>query len=125
MGDLVAALSLAGVGQGDLVGLMVSRGRRGGGHERAVPSGQGPAADVAVADEKVRPRWTVWSQETARTLVGQGIRLATCWDVAAVHRLLFGGWRADPEYAWACLHGQSPGQVPAVVGCARPVQRGR
>jgi DNA polymerase-1 len=115
MGDLEAALSLAGVGQGDLVGLMVTTD----GALAVTMSGAewaGPAADVAVADAKVRPRWTMWSQETARTLVGQGIRLATCWDIAAVHRLLFGGWRADPEYAWACLHGQSPDQVPLVAG---------
>src|SRR6202030_469602 len=88
MGDLVAALSLAGVGQGDLVGLMVTTD----GALAVTMSGAewgGPAADVAVADAKVRPRWTMWSQETARTLVGQGIRLATCWDIAAVHRLLF------------------------------------
>ena len=115
MGDLVAALNLAGVGQGDLVGLMASAdgavAATEGGAEWA-----GQAADVAVADEMVRPRWAVWSQETARTLAGQGIRLATCWDVAAAHRLLFGGWRADPEYAWACLHGQSPDQVPVVAG---------
>jgi DNA polymerase-1 len=112
MGDLVAALSLAGVGQGDFVGLMMAAD----GTVTATASGAewaGPAADVALADEKVRPRWTVWSQETARALVGQGTRLTTCWDVAAVHRLLFGGWRADPQYAWACLHGQPPGEVPA------------
>jgi DNA polymerase-1 len=71
-------------------------------------------ADIAAADEKIRPRWAVWSQDTARALTGQGIRLATCWDVAAVHRLLYGGWRADPGYAWACLHGQPPGEVPPV-----------
>jgi DNA polymerase family A len=115
MGDLVAALSLAGVGQGDLVGLMATAD----GAVAATASGAqwaGPAAEVAVADEKVRPRWTVWSQETARTLAAQGVRLATCWDVAAVHRLLFGGWRADPPYAWACLHGRSPDQVPVAAG---------
>jgi DNA polymerase-1 len=62
-------------------------------------------AEVALAEEAVRPRWVVWSQETAARLAGSGTRLATCWDVAAVHRLLFGGWRAEPEVAWACLHG--------------------
>ncbi len=46
--------------------------------------------------------------------MAHGVRLATCWDVAAVHRLLFGGWRADAGYVWACLHGQSPDEVPAV-----------
>ncbi len=73
-------------------------------------------ADVGVADEKVRPRWVVWSQEDARRLVGAGVRVATCWDVAAVHRLLFGGWRAEPGYVWACLHGEAPDEVPAVSG---------
>jgi len=33
----------------------------------------------------------VWSQDDARELVTRGVRVATCWDVAAVHRLLFGG----------------------------------
>jgi DNA polymerase I len=69
-----------------------------------------------VADEKIRPRWVVWSQESARELVARGVRVSTCWDVAAVHRLLFGGWRAEPAYAWACLHGQAPEDVPAVTG---------
>jgi DNA polymerase-1 len=56
----------------------------------------------------------VWSQGDARELVASGVRVATCWDVAAVHRLLFGGWRAEPGYVWACLHGQAPDEVPAV-----------
>ncbi|MGH3208191.1 MAG: DNA polymerase, partial [Trebonia sp.] len=73
-------------------------------------------ADVGVADEKLRPRWAVWSQQDARGLVAGGVRLATCWDVAAVHRLLFGRWRAEPGYVWACLHGQEPDDIPAVTG---------
>ena len=32
-----------------------------------------------------------------------------------VHRLLFGGWRAEARYAWACLHGQKPDEVPAAT----------
>jgi len=109
----VAALERAGVGAGELVGLSVAA------DGSAVAAADGAewetsVADIAAADEKIRPRWAVWSQDTARALTGQGIRLATCWDVAAVHRLLYGGWRADPGYAWACLHGQPPGEVPPV-----------
>ncbi len=37
-------------------------------------------------------------------LISAGVRVATCWDIAAVHRLLFGGWRADPARVWARLH---------------------
>jgi DNA polymerase-1 len=55
----------------------------------------------------------VWSGETAVTLTAASVRLATCWDVAAVHRLLFGGWRADPGLAWARLQ---PGLAPLASG---------
>ena len=65
------------------------------------------------ADREIRPRWAVWSQETAQALVAGGVRLTTCWDVAAVHRLMSGGWRADPAYTWASLHGVPADQIPA------------
>ena len=74
------------------------------------------ADEVAGADLAVQPRWVVWSQETGRALIGVGVRVATCWDVAAVHRLLFGGWRAEPGYVWACLHGEAPESVAAASG---------
>ena len=114
MGDLVSWRVDVGVRRGDLVGLWI------GGDGEVTVAGDGgewggSVADVAAADEKVRPRWVVWSQETSRELVRHGARVATCWDVAAVHRLLFGGWRAEPAYAWACLHGQAPEDVPAVT----------
>ncbi|HEY6494529.1 MAG TPA: DNA polymerase [Trebonia sp.] len=111
MSDLVAALGVAGVGAGDLIGLTVAAD---GAVTVALDGGEWKAsvAEVKVADENVRPRWVVWSQVTARELVGHGVRLATCWDVAAVHRLLFGGWRAEPEYAWARLHGKAHEEVP-------------
>jgi len=113
VGDLVSVLADGGVGQGDLVGLAV---RGDGVVSVAVGGGEREAsvADVGVADEKIRPRWVVWSQEDARGLIAGGVRVATCWDVAAVHRLLFGGWRADPAFAWACLRGQAPEEIPAV-----------
>ena len=68
---------------------------------------------LLLADREIRPRWAVWSQETAQALVAGGVRLTTCWDVAAVHRLMSGGWRADPAYTWARLHGVPADQIPA------------
>ncbi len=105
VGDLAAVLRRAGVEAGDLAGLVV--GTDGG----AVVAAQGgewtaSAGEVGSADALLRPRWVTWSQETAQRLVAGGVRVGTCWDVAAVHRVLFGGWRADPGYVWACLHGQ-------------------
>jgi DNA polymerase family A len=75
-------------------------------------------ADAGAYDKAVRPRWVTWSQETAQRLVAGGVRVAMCWDVAAVHRMMFGGWRADPGYVWARLHGLPPDKVPAEGGLA-------
>ena len=48
------------------------------------------------------PRWVWWSaRETALPLVEAGLRLRTCWDLAAVGRLLHGGSRDDPGAIWA------------------------
>jgi len=129
--DLVTSLRQAGVARGDLVGLVVSPGSGLGvaTAERAGPtasgagptasgaglaaSGAGLAAEVGRADEVLRPRWAVWSGQTAAHLVAGGVRLATCWDITAAHRLLFGGWRADPGWAWAKARGLATETMPA------------
>ena len=54
-----------------------------------------------------------------------GVRLATCWDVAAVHRLLFGGWRAEPGVRLGLPARAGAGGHARRHGRARPVQRGR
>jgi DNA polymerase I len=110
--DLVTRLTQAAVGRGDLVGLAVAPdGTVGVGLADAGLTAS--VAEVALADEALRPRWVTWSQETAQRLVAGGTRLAMCWDVAAVHRLLFGGWRADPGWAWAHLNELPLDGVPA------------
>jgi len=129
--DLVTSLRQAGVARGNLVGLVVSPGsglgvataeRAGLAASGAGPtasgtgptaSGAGLAAEVGRADEVLRPRWAVWSGQTAAHLVAGGVRLATCWDITAAHRLLFGGWRADPGWAWARARGLATETMPA------------
>ena len=112
--ELVTRLRQAGVGRGDLVGLAVSPdGTVAVAADAVAVEWVGAAGELALADDEVRPRWATWSQEDAQRLVAQGVRLATCWDVAAVHRLLFGGWRADPGFAWAHLRGLPLDGVPA------------
>jgi DNA polymerase I len=100
--ELQEALSRSGVKRGDLVGLAVAPGV---GIGMALANGQSltlrDARAVGQVDEALRPRWAVWSNEAAAALVRAGVRVATCWDLAAVHRLLFGGWRADPARVWA------------------------
>ena len=128
--DLVTSLRQAGVGRGDLVGLVISPalGLGVATADRAwpVPADATPgatpdtalAAEIGRADQALRPRWAVWSGQTAAYLVGTGTRLATCWDIAAAHRLLFGGWRADPGWAWARAGGLA---TEAVAAAGRPL----
>ena len=121
--DLVTSLRQAGVARGDFVGLVISPALGLGlaTAERAWAVAPGPgaqsaaalAAEVVRADEALRPRWAVWSGQTAAHLVAGGARLATCWDIAAAHRLLFGGWRADPGRAWAWVSGLDTQTLPA------------
>jgi DNA polymerase family A len=112
--ELVIRLRQAGVGRGDLVGLAVSPDGTVAVSTDAVAAGWvGDVGGLGIADEEVRPRWVTWSQEDAQRLVARGVRLSTCWDVATVHRLLFGGWRADPGFAWAHLRGLPLDGVPA------------
>src|SRR6266700_3238644 len=112
--DLVTSLRQAGVSRGDLVALVISPalelGLAAGASSWTVPC---VAAEIGRADEELRPRWVLWSGQTAARLADAGVRLATCWDIAAVHRLLFGGWRADPGWAWARLRGLAADTMPA------------
>lgn len=104
--DVVAALRAAGVAAGDHIGLV------------AAPSGMvamavgelrlavsvGGAACVAAVDAEVRPRWVCWSGATSSVLITDGVRISRGWDLVAVHRILFGGWRADPVRIWCRVH---------------------
>jgi DNA polymerase-1 len=121
--DELAQLGEAGVARGDLVGLAAGPGPRIGLSAAGRPLLAGADA-VRLADEKLRPRWVIWSGETAATLAARGVRLATCWDIAAVHRLLFGGWRADPGWVWAHLQELALATIPARgSGCPQPAGR--
>jgi DNA polymerase-1 len=109
--ELAAWLKQNGAGRGDFVALVVAP-------SMVVVAAPGGAAtesslrEVAAADAESRPRWVVWSPATAAACVADGVRLTTCWDIAAVHRLLSGGWRADPALTWAALHGlATPGKT--------------
>jgi DNA polymerase-1 len=125
----VTSLRGAGVARGDLVGLAVSPalglGVATAARAWTVPPEDGAsprpggvlaaglAAEVGRADQVLRPRWAVWSSQTAAQLVAAGLRLATCWDIVAAHRLLFGGWRADPGWAWARARGLATEALPS------------
>lgn len=68
--------------------------------------------DLRELDLDLRPRWVMWSPDTAAALVAVGVRLSTCWDIAAIHRLLHGGRRADPARTWAAAHQLATDSIP-------------
>lgn len=70
------------------------------------------AALVQMVEDELRPRWVEWSGDTAGALARAGVRVATAWDLVAVHRLVFGGWRADPARVWAQIHDLSLQTIP-------------
>lgn len=107
-GDLVAVVVAPGVGLG-IAGV-------GTGPPSFVdaPHPVAALATVATVEREIGPRWVMWSQATALDLVRGGTRVARSWDVAAVHRLLFGGWRADPGRVWGRLHELQTDDLPAV-----------
>ncbi len=116
----VAELERLGVARGDLVGLALAPDvglamvtRRGAVVARdATPD---LIAAVGAVEAALRPRWVIWSNAAVAPLVRGNVRVATAWDVAAVHRLMFGGWRADSARAWAALHGLSLTDLPTTA----------
>lgn len=110
-------LRVAEVTTGSFVGLAVGGGRTAG---LATPSTTFTIDDaeaahvIAQIDLELRPRWVLWSNATASTLLAAGTRLATCWDLAAVHRLLAGVWRADAVRVWCAMRGLDHEDAPAL-----------
>ena len=114
--DALEQLRALGVRRGDLVALVIAPGvgmaMAAAEGTVGVPAGIDFAAAVRAIEQELRPRWVMWSNDTALALVEAGVRVATAWDIAAVHRLLFGGWRADPARVWAQLHDLALDAVP-------------
>lgn len=119
------ALRAAGASRGALVGLAIGRATGPGADDgEAVGFAVGGmlislvsidwAPAVALLDRELRPRWVCWSNATAAQLLAHGVRLATCWDIVAAHRLLYGGWRAEPARVWALLHGLDHRSLPVM-----------
>ncbi|HEX2784804.1 MAG TPA: DNA polymerase [Ilumatobacteraceae bacterium] len=117
-GNIVEGLRSAGFEGGGLLALALAPGV---GLAMAMSNGWSistsdvdPAETVRAVEETFKPRWVLWGSE-AEELVRAGVRVARCWNLAAVHRLLVGGWRADPARVWADLQGLESDALPALA----------
>ena len=71
------------------------------------------AADLEASGDV---RWVWWSAGgDAAALVGAGLPVTRCWDVAEAHRLLAGGWEATPQVAWATAYRLDRAGLPAAT----------
>ena len=104
-GGLLALTIAPGVGLGTrLVGRLVNCASR-----RRAP----PTSSAASRPPCVRVGWCGGaSRRCLSTLV---VRLTKCWHIAAVQRLLTGGWRMDPARAWAQLHDLPTDRLPVTA----------
>ncbi len=105
-----------------LVALVVAAGPDGGPGLAALRgAGVTQAAPVTEVLDLVRsleterhPRWVWWAAaRDAVAVVGAGLSLARSWDLAEAHRLLHGGWDAEPGLVWAAAAGLPLDSVPA------------
>jgi DNA polymerase I len=77
-------------------------------------NGLDPVVALAAVEDEFRPRWVWWSANTMSPLVDAGLQLSSCWDIDAVNRLLFGGWKREPARIWAALHDLPAVGIPAM-----------
>jgi DNA polymerase I len=114
--DVVEALRTAGVERGSFVSVVLAGNALGLACDKGswVMSGTDPVETIRAIEMGLRPRWVWWTSQDWEPVLRAGLRVATCWDLAAVHRLLFGGWRAEPARIWAMLHGIALSTIPAM-----------
>ncbi|MEO7268451.1 MAG: DNA polymerase, partial [Knoellia sp.] len=103
----------------DLVAVVVHRGRAAlvGGDLRVVGSVAEVASAMVASESTSRPRWVWWSAAYAGELVAAaGSPLARVWDLAEAHRIVHGGWKAEPGRVWAGAHGIPVATMPTPSG---------
>lgn len=115
--DIVSVLLAAGVARRDALGVAIAGGVGVGlatDAESWSVTTDDPVAVVGTIEAAIRPRWVWWTKETAESLVRGGVRVAACWDLAAVHRHVAGSWRAEPARVWAMLRGLPAATIPVL-----------
>lgn len=73
-------------------------------------------ARTVLAERSASTRWVTWSARDLAAVLSLGVALPRVWDLAEAHRLIHGGWRADPATVWAAVHDLDPAAIPAPPG---------
>jgi DNA polymerase-1 len=118
---MVAALAAAGVERNTPVAIALAAGPDGQGVVGLATTGPDGATPVTLVgargavpalvdvvdavEQALRPRWVWWQREPVEVLVRHGVRLAACWDLSAVHRIVRGGWRSGEVQVWCDARG--------------------
>jgi DNA polymerase I len=114
-----ARIDVSGLSRGDFVAVAVAVGvgvaMVGRGGWSAVIETEDPVTVIGDVEAACRPRWVVWDTSVVDAFVGGDVRIAKCWNISAVQRLLAGGWRTDPARALAQLHGLALDRLPVVA----------
>ena len=87
----------------------------------ATPPLAGTVSEIAAAMRRLQAegdaagtpvRFVVWAATDLHALAA-AVPIARIWDCAEVHRLLHGGWRADPQDLWCAVHDLDPAAAPS------------
>lgn len=70
---------------------------------------------VVDLEQTEHPRWTWWAAQDVQPFIDAGFAPRRAWDIAEAHRLLHGGWAAEPGLCWAAAHGLPLGSLPPPV----------
>ena len=97
-------------GRGDPVALVATPA-----HGTVAVTTAGPRSvdvgDVRRIESTTGPRWVWWSAPSVSAMLAD-VSIARAFDLAAVHRVLHGGWQTEPARVWALAHELDPEAMP-------------
>ena len=74
------------------------------GDERWTIVDSDPVALLRELNDDVAPRWVWWDRTTSNRIAKARLPVDRCWDIATVHRLIFGGWKTTLGEVWALVN---------------------
>lgn len=112
LGPVLSELQSSGLKRGDF--LAVARNETAvalcNGSQSWLLNSPTPVEVLQAIEAACSPRWVLWSSRVDSALPVQ--KVARSWNLAAVHRLLRGGWNDDPSRIWAATNALPESGIP-------------